>query len=236
MQDLRDEAVDVEVRARPGAMREARVQHHVEEVPPPVDHRRDRDQDEAERQQREPREEQVPVRDEQHERADDQAQGARAGKRRELHEQTKGDQHGEPAPPRVRPLEPQVERRQDQERHQERDPEVVRVAGQRVRPVDVRAVDRAVDVDLARAVRQRLQEERVEVVPRLCHQQLQDPVARVADDPAEEPAECPPVEAHRVAGQVDHSDDQEREVEQPLRDPLAELVEGLCRLEVEEAD
>ena len=40
-------------------------------------------------------------------------------------------------------LEPQVERRQHEQRHDELDPEVVRVAGERVRPEDARALDRA---------------------------------------------------------------------------------------------
>ena len=56
--------------------------------------------------------------------------------------------------------------------------------------------------------------------PDCADEQLQDPVPRVEDDPAEEPAERPPVEPRRLAGQVDDADDQEPEVEQPLGEPL----------------
>ena len=45
-------------------------------------------------------------------------------------------------------FEPQVDRRQDEQRDDQHDPEVVRVAGEGVRPEDARALDRAVDVDL----------------------------------------------------------------------------------------
>ena len=81
-------------------------------------------------------------------------------------------------------LEPQVERRQDEQRDDQHDPEVVRIARERVRPVDVRAVDRAVDVDLARAAGERREDDRVEVRPSPRIEQLQDAVERVHDDPA----------------------------------------------------
>ena len=61
-------------------------------------------------------------------------------------------------------LEPEIDRRQDQQRQQRHDREVVRVSGERIRPVDVRPVDRAVEVDLARPAGERLDEQRVEVV------------------------------------------------------------------------
>ena len=62
---------------------------------------------------------------------------------------------------------------------------MVGVAGERVRPVDVRSLDGAVDVDLAGAARQRLHEERVEVVARLRGGELQEPVERVERQPAQ---------------------------------------------------
>ena len=50
---------------------------------------------------------------------------------------------GERCPQAVTGLEPQVERREDEERDDELDPEVVRIAGERVRPEDLlRAVRR----------------------------------------------------------------------------------------------
>src|SRR4029453_8385078 len=103
-------------------------------------------------------------------------------------------------------------------------------------PVDARTVDGAVDVDLAGAAGDGVQEERVEVAAGLGGQQLQDAVGPVRGDPAEEPRERLPVEVERFAREVDDARDQEAEVEQPLDEALHELVEGLARLQVEEAD
>ena len=49
------------------------------------------------------------------------------------------DQKRQRQPQPMAPLEPQVDRRQDEQRHEQHDPEMVRVARERVRPVDVRA-------------------------------------------------------------------------------------------------
>jgi hypothetical protein len=87
----------------------------------------------------------------------------------------------------VPPLEPEIDRREDQDRHHEHDPEVVRIAGERVRPVDARAADGAVDVDRRRAAGERREHRLVEVVARLRGEELEDPVDAVRDDARREP-------------------------------------------------
>ena len=73
---------------------------------------------------------------------------------------------GTPQP--VAALEPKVDREQDEQRDTSSIAEVVGVAGERVRPVDVRALDRAVDVDLAGAAGQRREDGGVEIPPVVC--------------------------------------------------------------------
>src|SRR5205823_1063918 len=134
------------------------------------------------------------------------------------------------------PLEAQVERRQGEERHEQHDPEVVRVAGERVRPVDARAVDGAVDVDRARAPGERAEHGAVEVVAGARREQLEDAVAGVHGQAGGEDGKCLPVEAGRAADEVRDAADEQAEVEGELHHPLHELVERLLRIEVEEAD
>ena len=75
--------------------------------------------------------------------------------------------------------EPQVDRQQDEQRDDQHDPEVVRVAGERIRPVDALALDRAVDVDRARPAGQRREHGVVEVPPALRGDELQHAVGGV---------------------------------------------------------
>src|SRR5213075_2466591 len=99
-----------------------------------------------------------------------------------------------------------------------------------------RAVDGAEDVDRARAARERREQRMVEVVPGFGRDKLQHAVGGVRGHAREEPAERPPVELARAAGQVRDRSRKEEEVDQELHHPLAELRKGLVRLEVEEAD
>ena len=93
-------------------------------------------------------------------------------------------------------LEPQVERREHEQRDDELDPEVVRVAGERVRPEHLlRPADRAEDVDPGLARRDRLDQDLVEVRAHLGEDELDDAVDRVERDPAAERSERVPVEA-----------------------------------------
>src|SRR5207237_3560954 len=116
------------------------------------------------------------------------------------------------------------------------DPEVIRIRSQPVDPVDVRSPDGAVDVDLARMAGDRLDERRVEVAAGLCREQLEDAVDRVECDAGAEPAEQPPVDALARMSEVVDRGDEEREMEDELAEPLAELRQSLRRLEVVEAD
>ena len=81
----------------------------------------------------------MPVRDGEHEQAGGEAEQAGAGQRRQLDEEQEGEQDGERQPQPVPALEAEIDRRQDEQRDHELDPEVVRVAGERVRPVDALA-------------------------------------------------------------------------------------------------
>ena len=91
-----------------------------------------------------------------------EAEQPAARQRRELDQEQERERHAERQAQPVAALEPEIDRRQDQQRHDEHDAEVVRVGRQRVRPIDARSVDRAVDVDRARAAGQRREHDRVE--------------------------------------------------------------------------
>ncbi len=144
---------------------------------------------------------------------------------------------GERQPQPVAAAEPEVERRQHEQRNHELDPEVVRIAGERVRPEHARTLDRAVDVDLAGAARDRRQHRLVEVDPEhLRGAELHDPVERVRDEAGQEDAEGRPEEALVAPGDVRDADDEEEEVEQELDHPLRPLRQRRLGLEVEEAD
>ncbi len=121
-------------------------------------------------------------------------------------------------------LQPQVDRQQDEDGHRQLDPEVVRVAGERVHAVDVLPSDRAVDVDLAVAAGDRLHEQRVEVAAgHLGVGELEDAVERVRREPAAEGAEREPVEPLATPGDERDAGDEEPEVQDELDHPLGPL-------------
>src|SRR5439155_8109306 len=96
-------------------------------------------------------------------------------------------------------------------------------AGECVRTVDVRTVDRAVDVDRRRAAGQRREHRLVEVAPTLRVGELQEPVGSVAGDPGDEPTERLPVEGLTAAREVGDPGEQKQEVDEKRDDPLPEL-------------
>ena len=86
----------------------------------------------------------------QHEKPGAEPEEARPRERGQLDDEEKREDDGERDFQPVALLEPEVQRGQHEQRDHELDPEVVRVAGERVGPEDARAADRPVDVDLAR--------------------------------------------------------------------------------------
>ncbi len=141
-----------------------------------------------------------------------------------------GERHLEPMPAR----QPQIDRRQREERHDQHHAEVVRVSGERVDPVDVLAVDCAVDVDLGRAARERVEDEVVEAVAGDLGAELEDPVDGVRDEADREPAERAPEEPLPALREVADRRDEEGEVDDELRHPFRELGQPLLRVDVPE--
>ena len=165
-----------------------------------------------------------------------EAEEAAPRERRQLHEQAEREKRGERCLEPVTGLEAQVDRRQHEQRDHELDSEVVRVAGQPVRPEDAPAVDGAEDVDRGVAARDRLDQQRVEVPDaELGGEQLHDPVDGVQRDAAAERGERVPVEPLRPPGEQRHPRDEEAEVEDELDHPLRPLRQRLLGVEVEEA-
>ena len=154
---------------------------------------------------------------------------------RELDDEQERKQRRERQLEAVSALEPQVDGRQDEQRNDEHDREVVRIARERVGAKDVFARDCAVDVDRARPARKRRQDGAVEVVAELGRGELDEPVSRVDGHPADEGAERRPVEALRAPRQIGDAGDQETEVDEKLDEPFRELRERLLGLEVEVA-
>ena len=183
-----------------------------------------------------PRPDETPVRDREHEQADEQPERAAARQRRDQDQQHEAERERERPLPPLAARHAQIHGNEREQRHDEHDPEMVRVARQRVRPVDARARDLAVDVDRARAAGERREHGRIEVVPRARSEQLQHAVHAVRGEPCREPAERAPVEAFAALHEVRHARGEEEEVQDELHHPLRELVERLLRLEVEEAE
>src|SRR5581483_5134879 len=104
------------------------------------------------------------------------------------------------------------------------------------RPVDLPALDRAVDVDLARAAGDRREHLRVEVAAAARDEELDDPVGRVHRHPAAEEPQRAPVVALAAAPEPGDAGGEEREVDQELDEPLHELRERVVGLEVVEPD
>ena len=176
------------------------------------------------------------VRQHEHERAAREAEERAPRERRELHdeEERQTDREGRLQP--VPGFETEVERRQDEERDDELDPEMVRVAGERVRAEDLlRPADRAEDVDPGLARRDRLDEQLVEVHAALGEDELDDAVDGVQADPSEERCEGVPVEANVPAREKRDPGDEEAEVQDELHHALRPLRERLSRVEAVEA-
>ena len=237
VEHLRDERVDVEMRrARPTARLDPGAEHDLEVVQPRRDHRGQHERDACERQQQLAGQQPSPIRDAEDERADAEPEQAAARERRQLDEEEEGEDERERQAQPVPRLEPQVKRREDEQRDDEHDPEVVRVAGERVRAVDVGAGNRAVDVDRARAAGDGREQPLVEIAPGARDEQLDDPVRRVRDEPGDKPPERAPVVALAPPREERDRRREEHEVDDELDHPLRELVERVGRVEVEEAD
>src|SRR3954467_15258032 len=97
---------------------------------------------------------------------------------------------------------------------------MVGVARHRVRPVDARSVDRAVDVDLARAAGDGREDGRVEIAAAAGIEQLTDAVDRVDDDAGAEPRQRTPEVRLPTPRQPHDRSSEEREVDEPLRESL----------------
>src|SRR5581483_9898727 len=182
------------------------------------------------------RDEVAPVGHREHERSDAEPEEPATGQRRSLDDEQEADRRREPLAHAMAALQPQVQRRQDEQRHDQHDPEVVRVARHRVRAEDARAVDRAVDVDLARTAGDRREERRVQVAAAPRDEELCDPVERVHRDPPAEPAERPPEVALPAAREPHDRGREEREVDRPLRQALPPLSQRVGVREVEVSD
>ena len=146
------------------------------------------DRDEPER--RSQRHEQIArdhlaaVRDREDQQADAETEQAAARERRQLDDEEEPEHDRQLGAQPVAAAHAEVQGEQDEQRDDQHDPEVVGVAGQRVRPVHALAADRPVDVDRARAAGERLEHDVVEVPTALCGDELQDAVDRVEHDPA----------------------------------------------------
>ena len=139
------------------------LEHLREELGPLGDEHCEPEEEDAERDEELRLQEHPPVRDREHEEPAAEAEQAAARQRREVddHEeqQEQRQRHAQP----VAALEAQVDRQQEQDARGDLDPEMVRVARERVHPVDERALDRAEDVDPARSAGDGLEPGLVEV-------------------------------------------------------------------------
>ena len=143
-----------------------------------------------------------------------------------------GERRLEPVPG----LEAEVERRQHEERDHELDPEVVRVARERIRAEHLlRPAHRAEDVDPGLPRGDRLDEDLVEIDAAFGEHELDDAVHGVEADAAEERRERVPVEANPSPREQRDPRHEEPEVEDELHHPLRPLRERLGRVEVVEA-
>ena len=173
----------------------------------------------------------------QHEEPGAEPQEPRTRERGQLDEEEEREHERERDLQPVTLLEPEVQRSQHEQRDHELDPQMVRVAGERIRPEDALAADRPVDVDLARTARDRREHGLVEVDPEhLRRAELDDSVDRVRHEARDEHRERRPVEPLAPPDEVGDPDDEEEEVEHELEHPLRPLGERLVGLEVVEAD
>ena len=217
--------------------REPRAEHLLEEARPSGDEDGEAEQQQPEGDEEHRAEQQPAVRDREHEEAAREPEQATPRERREVDDREEREQQRQRDAIPVAALEAQVERQEQDDRGSDLDPEVVRVAGQGVHAVHEGALDRAEDVDLARAARDRLQPGLVEVpAGRLGDRQLGEAVRAVRRDPADEGRERHPVEAQPAARDQRDARDEEQEVEEELDHSLRPLSERFRRLEVEPPD
>src|SRR3954447_15798756 len=178
----------------------------------------------------------MPVRDREHEQADDDAEQPAARQCRQLHQEQKRQAHRERNAQAMAALQPQIHGEERQQRHAQHDGEVVRIARQRIGPVHGRASDRAVHVDRAGATRERCEQHVVEIHTSARRDQLEHAVRAICDEPERESRQRAPVERDRAAGEVRNGCSEEEEMKHELHHPLPPLVERLLRLDVEEPD
>ena len=230
-----NEAVDLEVRVLGAATRlHPRLENGREEALPREDDRKEQRERRADRDQQGGGPEIMSIGNGQHERADTEAEEAAPRQGGGFDDEQEPDRHHQPFAHPMALLEPQIERGEDQQRHDQHDPQMIRVSGQGVRPVHVGAVDRAVDVDLACTAGDRREHRRVEVrsAPRV--EELQYAIEGVDDDPAAEPRQRSPEIRPPAPREPEDGSGEEGEVDHPLRQalhPLAECV-GVGQVEV----
>ena len=142
-----------------------------------------------------------------------------------MDEEQESEQHRQRDAQPVPAFQSEVHRQQCQQRYAQHDREVVRVARQCVRPEDRRSVDRAVDVDRARAAGQRREDALVEVHATTRREQLEDRVHAVGREAERERGDRTPVKGPRPPRHVRDGGGEEQEVEDELDHPLEPLVE-----------
>ena len=178
----------------------------------------------------------APVREHENERAAGEPEQRASRQRRELDHEEERERDRQWRLQTMPGLEAQVERREHEQRDDELDPEMVRVARQRVRPKHLlRSPDGTEDVDPRLARGDRLDEQLVEIEAGLGENELDDAVDGVQADPPEERGERVPVEAHAASREQRHACHEEPEVEDELHHPLRPLRERLPRVEAVEA-
>ena len=210
--------------------REARAEHLLEERSPSGDDDEEAGEEEPERDEEHRAQQKAPVRHGEHEEPAGEPEQAAPREGGEVDDREEGEEQGHRRSQPMAPLEPEVEREQEHDRRRNLDPEVVRVAREGVHAVDERAFDRAEDVDLARAARDRLQPRLVEVAARrLRDGELGEAVRAVRRDPADERRQREPVEAKPPSRDQRHARDQEQEVQEELDHALRPLRERLAR-------
>ena len=234
---LRDEVVHLEVeRGRRVARLQAGMEHVLEVREPPRDHEREHRTDGRERDEQRARGNLPPVDDREHGAAYGQPEQAAPRERPDLGQHEKPEQHRERDAQAMALLQPEVDRCEQEQRHDEHHAKVVRVAGERIDPIHVRRADGAPDVDRRRAARDRVQDERIEIVPGHSRGQLEHAVDRVRREPGAKPSDRPPVEALGPPREVRNPCRQEGEVDRELRHSFLEERQRLFRVEVEEPD
>src|SRR5215210_5071190 len=231
-----DELVDLKVRGRRSRVCvQSGPYDRLEEIHAPRDDHGDRQCERAERDEYRGRDEPPPVREEQDEHADEKAEQSAPRERRQLHEQQKGEQQRQEDAVAMASLEAEVEGGQEEERDEQDDAEVVGVVRKRVRPVDVGALDGAVEVDRSRVAEQRAEDGLVEVPAALREGELSHPVEPVERDSRAERGDRDPVEVDRAARQIGDPRRRKSERDRKPGQPLRPLRHRLLALDVVEA-